>query len=156
VSANRYLATYLNDHLAGSTLALELLGRMIGEYQGTELAAFLSGLREEIEADRRTLEQIMASLDVSPDRPKLAVAWLGEKLGRLKPNGQLRGRSPLTPLVELESLVLGINGKLLMWLAFREVGIAADRVDELIARAERQRDEVERHRIAAARPGLVD
>ena len=47
--------------------------------------------------------------------PKSAGAWTAEKFGRLKPNGQLTGYSPLSRLVELEGLKLGITGKLGLW-----------------------------------------
>ena len=56
-------------------------------------------------------------LGVKPDRPKVAAGWTAEKIGRLKPNAQLRGYSPLSPLVELEGLLIGIQGKLAMWRA---------------------------------------
>ena len=45
------------------------------------------------------------------------MGWTGEKLGRLKLNGQLLGYSPLSRLIELEGLMLGIAGKLAMWIA---------------------------------------
>ena len=57
----------------------------------------------------------MGELGVKPDRLKVAAGWTSEKLGRLKPNAQLRGYSPLSPLVELEGLLIGIQGKLAMW-----------------------------------------
>ena len=57
----------------------------------------------------------MDQLGVTPNPAKQAVAWAGEKAGRLKLNGELRGTSPLTPFVELEALSLGIEGKRLLW-----------------------------------------
>ena len=109
---SKYLATYLNDHLLGATLGVELVRRAARENQGSELGAFLSQLAGEIEADREALMAIMAELGVKPDRAKVAAGWTAEKLGRLKPNAQLRGYSPLSPLVELEGLLVGIQGKL--------------------------------------------
>jgi hypothetical protein len=157
---SKYLGIYLNDHLAGSTGGLELAKRAAGEYEGTELGAFLDGLRADIEADRRELETIMGQLGVQANPAKQAVAWAGEKAGRLKLNGELRGTSPLTPFIELEALSLGIEGKRLMWVALaatepvaREIG--EERLERLIGRAERQRDGVERHRIEQARQALV-
>jgi hypothetical protein len=43
---------------------------------------------------------------------KVGVAWIGEKIGRLKFNGRLLGRLPLSDLEELELLRLGVEGKL--------------------------------------------
>jgi hypothetical protein len=150
---SKYLGIYLNDHLAGSTSALELLKRAIKEHEGTDLGRYLAGLREEILADRRTLEQIMNELGVSQDPVKRAGAWAGEKLGRLKPNGQVRGRSPLTPLIELEFLSMGIEGKRLLWKALDHVAadrVGHDRLSHLLSRAKEQRKSLEPWRLRAA------
>ena len=48
-------------------------------------------------------------------KPKAAVAWVGEKVGRLKLNGQIRGYSPLSRVLELEALAVGVRGKLALW-----------------------------------------
>ena len=63
----------------------------------------------------------MDRLGVKPDRVKEAMGWTAEKLGRLKLNGQLLGYSPLSRLVELEGLMLGITGKMAMWIALSSV-----------------------------------
>ena len=114
-SPSKYLATYLNDHVLGATLGTELVRRAARENQGSELGEFLTGLAREIDDARDTLLALMRELGVKPDRLKVAAGWTGEKLGRLKPNAQLRGYSPLSPLVELEGLLIGIQGKLAMW-----------------------------------------
>jgi len=76
-----------------------------------------------------------------------------EKVGRLKLNGRLTGRSPLSPFVELEAVEVGVCGKLLLWQVLRDrrpPGAGVVDLDELIRRAQRQLDEVERHRRDAA------
>ena len=158
-SPSKYLATYLNDHLLGATLGTELVRRAARENQGSELGAFLTGLAREIEDDRETLLAVMAELGVKPDRLKVAAGWTGEKLGRLKPNAQLRGYSPLSPLVELEGLLIGIQGKLSMWQVLAAVAVALGidraRLEELSARAERQQADVELHRLDVGRRALT-
>ena len=158
-SASKYLATYLNDHLLGATLGLELVRRAAGENKGSELGAFLDGLVGEIEEDRDTLLAVIGELGVKPDQLKVAAGWTAEKLGRLKPNGQLLGYSPLSPLVELEGLLIGIQGKLAMWQALADVaervGLERARFEALSARAERQQTEIKSHRLAAARTALT-
>jgi hypothetical protein len=153
----RYLVVYLNDHLAGSTTAIELSGRATRQYEGTELGAFFAELGAEIDEDRESLKAIMAANGVQPQRVKLAAAWAVEKAGRLKFNGALIRRSRLTPLVELETLAVGIQAKLLLWRALRAQpadDATAARLDELMARAERQREAVERRRVEAGRAAL--
>ena len=158
-TASKYLATYLNDHLLGATAGGELVRRAARENEGSEFGAFLSELAAEIAADRDTLEAIMGELGVKPDRAKVAAGWTAEKVGRLKPNAQLRGYSPLSPLVELEGLLVGIQGKLAMWRALAEiadeVGLDRARLEALAARAEGQQADVERHRLEVARRALT-
>ena len=158
-SPSKYLATYLNDHVLGATLGTELVRRAARENQGSGLGEFLTGLAQEIDDDRDTLLALMAELGIKPDRLKVAAGWTGEKLGRLKPNAQLRGYSPLSPLVELEGLLIGIQGKLAMWRVLAEVaqdvGLDRARLEALAARAERQQADVERHRLDAGRRALT-
>jgi hypothetical protein len=155
VTASKYIGIYLNDHLAGATAAVELVRRAASENEGSELGDFLSGLSVEIMDDRRVLREIMSSLGVGADRVKMGAAWAAEKAARLKLNGQWRGYSPLSPLIELEAISAGIEGKRLLWMTLAELPggepLAPGTLAGLIERAERQRAEVERHRIAAAR-----
>jgi hypothetical protein len=101
----------------------------------------------------------MGELGVKADRAKVAAGWAAEKVGRLKPNAQLRGYSPLSPLVELEGLLVGIQGKLALWRALAEVadavGLDRARLETLAERAESQQADVERHRLDVARLALT-
>ncbi len=158
--ASKYLAIYLNDHLMGSTTGTQLVQRIASEHKGTDLGRFAEGLAPEIEQDRDALLEIMDLLGASRDPAKVALGWVSEKAARLKPNGELRGTSPLTPLIELESLSLGIEGKRSLWIALSHTDavsgqIGRDRLTELIARAEDQRERVEVHRRAAARQAFA-
>src|SRR5512132_1772068 len=144
------LAIYLQDHFAGSTAGLELARRAAGENQGSELGRFLGELADQIEQDREALRAIMSRLDVGADRLKIAAAWTGEKLGRLKLNGRITGYSPLSPVVELEGLIAGVTGKLSLWRALRGVAERDDRLDpveldRLATRAERQLSSLREH-----------
>ena len=159
-SSSKYLPIYLNDHLMGSTAGLELVNRIAGGHKGEELGTFAASLAAEIEADRDALLDIMATLGASRNQVKVAAGWISEKVGRLKPNGELRNPSPLSPLVELEGLSMGIEGKRLLWVTLAETEaiaqrVGAERLQALIARAEQQREDVERHRREAARRALT-
>lgn len=96
---------------------------------------------------------MLDALDVSRDRLKPIGAWVAEKIGRLKPNGQLRGYSPLGRLIELEGLYVGISGKARLWGVLEAT--VAERVPavdfaQLRERADRQRTEVEALQTKAA------
>jgi hypothetical protein len=153
VGRDRYLSIYLNDHLAGATVGVELARRAVRSNRDRpEPSEPLAGVCAEIEADRVTLEQVMDRLAVRRSAVKPAAGWLAEKLGRLKLNGQLRGHSPLSRVVELEGLCLGISGKIELWRALeRALGAEWSGFDfrQLGERAERQRATVEELHSAA-------
>lgn len=153
------LATYLNDHLAGATAGRELARRAAASNRGSELGRFLEDLSQQIDEDRDSLIELMRGSGVGIDRVKVLGGWTAEKLGRLKLNGKLLGYSPLSRLLELEGLLLGVRGKLALWQALGEIeldGRAGTNADlaGLIERAERQHEELERHRRAVAREAL--
>jgi hypothetical protein len=158
--AHTRLSTYLNDHLAGATGSLELARRATSSNRDNEYGEFLATLRDDIEQDRETLRDVMRRLAVREDQVKHAAAWTGEKLGRLKLNGQLLGHSPLSLLVELEGLSLGVTGKLCLWLALREAVGEDPRLQDIdfaavATRARDQRQALERNRRRAAAEALT-
>ncbi|HTT27070.1 MAG TPA: hypothetical protein VMG37_01560 [Solirubrobacteraceae bacterium] len=149
------LAIYLNDHFAGATAGRELVRRAAASNRGTAYGPFLDELAREIAEDRDALRRIMRALNVRVDPMKVAAGWSAEKLGRLKLNGRLRGYSPLSRVVELEALALGVRGKLAGWHTLETVQDersipASPPLAELIARAERQLEALESHRRRAA------
>jgi hypothetical protein len=137
------LGIYLNDHLAGSAGGLELARRLAGSHRSTAAADDLAWLVEQVAEDRETLIRTMAQLGIPRTRYKEPLAWLAEKAGRLKPNGHLLSRSPLSSVVELEGMVLGVSGKLAAWRTLRVLADTDPRldpamVDHLIERAAAQ------------------
>ena len=150
----KLLVIYLNDHLGGSMGGIELAKRTRANNEGSEFEATLTRLVTEIQEDREILIGMIETLGGRPDPIKRAIAWTVEKVARAKPNGQLTGYSPLSRLVEFEGLMLGISGKLALWRALAAVApeeFTGIDLPELIARAERQRDDIERSRMDAAR-----
>jgi hypothetical protein len=123
-----------------------------------EFGAPLAGICAEVEADRETLVGLMEHLGIRRDPFKPAAAWAAEKLGRLKPNGQLTGYSPLSRQVELEMLLIGITGKMQMWRALahtRGATLGEFDFEQLARRAERQRNLVGELHLEAASRALV-
>ena len=150
------LGIYLNDHLAGATGGLELARRAAAAQRDRAAKTVLDDLVGEIVADRTALLDMMAALGIRVRRYKIGTAWVAEKAGRLKLNGRVVGRSPLSGLVELELLRLGVEGKAAGWLTLRTLAerddrLDAGRLDELVSRARRQSEVLEelRQRTAA-------
>jgi hypothetical protein len=151
----RLLAIYLNDHLGGATLGVKLTKRALRSNRGTDFGTFLGHLLVEIEEDKRSLEEVMEGLGVKKSTFKPPIAVIAERLGRLKLNGQLTGYSPLSRVLELEGLTMGVHAKLSLWRNLRDATPVPTRVpgvdlDALIARAEAQLERLEEHRSVAA------
>ena len=142
---------YLNDHLAGSAVARDLLAKMRSQNEGTEFGRVLTALEQEISEDREALLQVMETLGVATDTVKQAGGWVLEKLTRLR--FDLTSSEELGRLLETEALSLGIAGKLAGWQALKEAahGDLGVDLDRLIERAEDQRRRLEPFRIEAAR-----
>ena len=156
----RLLGIYLNDQLALGVAGRELARRAQRENAATELGAFLQRLAIEVGEDVDALERIMERLGVPLSRVKRPLALVAERVGRLKPNGRVRGYSPLSRFLELESLALGLDGKKMLWSNLRDLAGVSGQLDDvdfeaLIERAQRQRDELEPYRIEAGRVALV-
>jgi hypothetical protein len=155
MTRQKLLNIYLADHLAGAVIGQELAKRSLSSNRGTELGTFLSGFLSELEDDRRTLESVIDSVGAQPDRMKMGAGWLSEKAGRLKLNGQLRGYSDLSRLVELEGLCAGVEGKKSLWISLNGIQDSDSRLQSfdfgaLENRAQQQREGLEAHRRAAA------
>jgi hypothetical protein len=149
------LGIYLNDHLAGATAGLELVRRMAGAHHGGPSGPTLRRLATEIADDRTVLLDVMRALRIPVRRYKVAGGWMAEKISRLKLNGRLLRRSPLSSLVELEALQIGVEGKAAGWRALRLLAtgpgrLDADQFDHLIKRATEQAAAVEELRLEAA------
>jgi hypothetical protein len=152
------LKTYLNDHLAGSVMAIELAERTIHENEGGPVAARLSPLVKEIREDQTVLSGVIERLGTGESSLKKAGAWLAEKAGRVKLGGTDEP-GELSRLEVLEMLTTGVHGKRALWRALRVVAARHEELrglnlDLLERRAVEQHDELEAMRLEAAKAAL--
>jgi uncharacterized protein YukE len=106
------LHTYLNDHLAGSVAAIELLEKVIEHHSEDRFGKIFSDWRNDIQADQETLRNLIRKLGAEESAIRKAGAWMAEKFSRIK-IGDLDDSAGL--LQALEALALGITGKRLLW-----------------------------------------
>ncbi|MGW9122588.1 hypothetical protein ACWGRV_39385 [Streptomyces sp. NPDC055663] len=137
------LSIYLNDHVTGAFGGAALARRMADTHPDSLRAAELRQLARDVEQDRDDLVQIMISLAVPVRHYRTWLGLAGERIARLKPNGSLRHRSPLSDLIELESMRIGVEGKTALWQALRAIAdndprLDPDDLDQLIQRAAEQ------------------
>lgn len=147
------LGIYLNDHLAGATGGVELARR--AAHGSTRHREALHAIATELAEDRSALRQIMRTLGIPARHYKQYGAWAAEKIGRLKLNGQLTGRAPLSDVLEIEGLRLAVEGKAARWRLLRRLAehdhrLDRDLLDRLLTRAERQRQVLDELHMSAA------
>lgn len=157
---DRLLAIYLNDQLAAGVLWRELARRARASNAGSELGAALDEVASAIAEDVETFRQMMLMLGIPRRRLKPALAVGAERIGRLKLNGRLTSYSPLSRFEELEALVMGIEGKKVLWQTVGDVAGVRQRLpaidfDELLARADAQRRRLEPFRVEAGRQAFA-
>jgi hypothetical protein len=114
------LSTYLNDHLAGATAGLDLARRIARDNEGNGYGAEMAEIAGEIAGDRDTLQEVMDRLEVGRDHLRMLAGWGMEKARRVLPLPWLLDRHALGRLEELEALILGVTGKLSLWVSLGE------------------------------------
>jgi hypothetical protein len=149
----RLLGIYLNDHLAGAVGASEVARRSLRSNRHTALAMDLERFLNEIGEDRASLEGVMDRLGIPRSPIKTTAGRVLGQVGRLKLNGRILRYSPLSRLEELEALVAGVEAKKAMWVSLKRVRdqgveLGVD-LDDLVARAQRQKRMLERRRLEA-------
>jgi hypothetical protein len=157
---DRDLATYLNDHLAGSEVALELLDHLNRLVPDSAVGQFAADLKTEIAADRQELEALMACLQIAQSRTRKVAAWVTEKFTELKLILDDRHAGALRLLEIWDALSIGIEGKRLLWRSLASAlegrrELAAIDLRKLEQRAEDQRRQVEVKRLEAAKAAFA-
>jgi hypothetical protein len=144
---------YLDDHLAGSATAIQILETLRDD---SVVGAWSSAMLKEIESDRRVLSDLRLRIDQTSNPLKEAIGWLAGTLSRAKLHPKISG--PLGRLEALETLAIGIQGKLALWRALRvaiDPRLTGVDYEHLCARALAQFDEVEERRLDVARAVLA-
>ena len=153
------LDSYLNDHLAGSISALELIAHWVKEHKGEPLGSFFVKIETEIKADQEVLRGVMRTLGVEESKVRQAGAWAAEKVGRARL--LIAGNEPgsLGLVLTLEGLTMGVTGKKLMWRALATAKVPRLKgynFEQLQQRAEQQVERIEAERISAVRRAFAE
>jgi hypothetical protein len=152
------LDSYLNDHLAGSISALEIIDHWAEAHKGKPLGSFFVQIETEIKADQETLRGIMRILKIEESKVRKAGAWAAEKLGRARLI--IAGNEPgsLGLVLTLEGLIMGITGKKLMWASLAATKLPSLNTynfERLQRRAEQQIARLDAERIATVRQAFA-
>ena len=152
------LEIYLDDHWAAAGGGAALARRVARNNAGTVWAARLESLAADIDADERVLTLLRSELGLEGGQWKRRLVVSAEIVGRLKPNGRIISYSPLSRVLEMESLIAGVTAKRCLWVALSRTfgaSAAASSVDfaEMERRAGEQAkvlDELHQEAVAAA------
>lgn len=124
------LRIFLRDHEAAAAGGLQLARRCWKANRSTVYAPDLQRLAMDIRADRDALRHICRKYHVKFSTVGRSIAVLGATIGRLKLNGRLLRYSPLSRVIELETLSGGVMTKLRLWeslVLLAEVDMRLDR-----------------------------
>jgi hypothetical protein len=155
----RHLDTYLNDHLAASVGAIELLDYLASAYKDSAIGQFALDLHEEVSADQHELKAIMKGLNIGLSVPRRVSAWVAEKFAHVKLRFDDPQGGTFRLLEATEALSLGIEGKKTLWRTLSKIAETVGELkvldyDKLIQRADEQRARVESVRLEAAQASL--
>jgi hypothetical protein len=152
--AQEHLRVYLRDHHAAAAAGVDLARRLADENRNWDHAPELQRIATDIAEDRAVLRDVLERAGVAPSVAKVLGARTMERLARLKLNGRWTSYSPLSRVLELETLYGGINAKLALWRSLHAVRAAQSSLqpfdfERLATRATEQLNGVERlHRLA--------
>ena len=136
------LEIYLQNHEAAAQAGSDFFRRTAANQRSRAYGDELRALAAEVKEDHRRLRAIMNKVGVRPNVPFGLALRLGERIGRMKPNGRLIRRAPLSDLIEIEGLLDAVAAKRAGWQALASVestpGIDPGEIDELLTRADDQ------------------
>jgi hypothetical protein len=155
--SSKHLGTYLNDHLAGSVAALELVEYLSKNYPDTTLEAFFADLHADISADQDVLRDLLRTFEEGESTVRKQARGWSKKSGRAKfglSEHQVSGTGLLEALEGSRSASPGNNCSGVRCRA-RQTAMPQLRgprsTGHLEQRAREQRDRVEEKRLARAR-----
>jgi hypothetical protein len=156
--AQQPIHVYLNDHLAGATAGVELVKQAAERHDG-DLGEFFAQLADEIAGDHNTVTSLMDQMGAHASGAKEVLAKAGSVVSETKFSGESMDDPEFGTFLTLETLSIGVEGKLCMWKALKVVEdeypeLKSVDIDTLAERAQSQRDRIEGKRLEVAGSAL--
>ncbi len=158
---NQNLERYLNDHLAGASGALFMIDHLIETAEVEEARRFFKDLRNHVAEDQKILELMLHLVGMEVSTTLKTVGNVTARVGMLKLKWEGFEPGKLGLFEGLEMLVIGIQGKRLLWIVIQQIlqwfpewhQIDFSKLEQT---AITQRDQVEEWRIKAGIDSLPD
>lgn len=143
---------YLNDHLAGATGAISLIGDVADRQEESAERLFYLDLKDQVSSDRDLLKELIRRAGMEEKILTWIAGDISARVGKLKLMWDGLEPAKLGQFEALEMLALGIQGKRLLWTVLGEVAPLYPEWEGIdfaaLARdAKTQRDAVEQRRI---------
>lgn len=143
-TTHEWLQYYLRDHFAGATAGVNLFARVSRGHSNPQVRTEVGSIYKEVVQEREILRAILSDLGIRRVSGTMVMAVVGERVGRLKPNGALRKRSIGADVLELEALAAAVQVKACMWgtllgLAAIDSRLETDQMKQLQDQAIKQR-----------------
>lgn len=114
---SKNLASYLNDHWAGSALGQRLADRLAAKNQDNDGGKELVRIAREIKEERAILQAVRSELGIEGGDVKRAASIALALATQLKTS--VGGYGALGRLFEVEALLAGVSSKRGLWVALR-------------------------------------
>lgn len=153
-----HLGRYLRTHLATSDAEIDLFDRA-AKGLPEPWAAEVRRIHGQLVGERADLRAMMKALGIRKNPVLGTLARSAERVGRLKPNGDLLHRTAMTDLVELEAMAVTLAARLARWESLRAIADDEPTLDpvelgRLVKQARAQRKSLGKMHTAAARRAL--
>lgn len=151
-----HIVTYLQDHLAASVAGIELAKRCRDNNRGSDLGQFLERFVDTLEREQARIKEMLTRLDASEPTVKKLAAWTAEKITRLKLNDSILTYSALGRVIELETLLVGLQSQIAMWRILKSCCFGYPRLvgmdfEKALKEAEASFEEMMQHHLHAAK-----
>ncbi|HEX4347818.1 MAG TPA: hypothetical protein VHZ73_09610, partial [Vicinamibacterales bacterium] len=144
-------------HLAGATAGVATLAALQSH---PALGPEPKRLHDDIQEDKRALEDIIRRLGIVESAVRQAAGWVAERVAEAKILVDDPSSGALRELELLESIAIGVHGKRCLWTTLQSLaddGLPLQTIDfaRLVERADDQRVRIEALRMNAARRALA-
>lgn len=145
------LRAYLDGHRSGAATVIRLVDGRLERGAGP---AWLSVFREQLDDERAVVDAVAARLDAAGRAPTRVIGAVVHGAARLGLRASRTLHPQLDDLLELETMYVGVQGKMAMWRTLRvhrqHPALRDVDLDDLAERAREQSAQLESHRLAAA------
>ncbi len=144
------MSTYLEDHLTGATLVIELVDR---RRKRDDVEAWMHEFHAQLLSSRRIVQSLADQFSTGASHIKQAAGWAAEKAAQVKLALDGDGNEDLRDLLELETMRTGVEGQKCLWRSLQRLDderVGAVDIEAHLRTADEQADTLEQFRLDAA------